>query len=77
MFQVPSTKEEWELVQRKFEIHWNFPNCVGAIDRKHVRIKCPAESGSDYYNCKGTFRIMFALVDAEYNFLQALHRCRC
>ncbi|XP_039281931.1 protein ANTAGONIST OF LIKE HETEROCHROMATIN PROTEIN 1-like [Nilaparvata lugens] len=67
---VPSTKEEWELVQRKFEVQWNFPNCIGAIDGKHVQIKCPAESGSIYYNYKGTFSIiLFALVDAEYNFL--------
>lgn len=70
LFQVPRTKEEWELVQRKFEVHWNFPNCVGAIDGKHVQIRCPAESGSNYYNYKGTFSIiLFALVDAEYNFL--------
>lgn len=67
---MPSTKEEWELVQRKFEVQWNFPNCIGAIDGKHVQIKCPAESGSNYYNYKGTFSIiLFALVDAEYNFL--------
>ncbi|XP_039280661.1 uncharacterized protein LOC120350589 [Nilaparvata lugens] len=67
---VPSTKEEWELVQHKFEVQWNFPNCIGAIDGKHVQIKCPAESGSIYYNYKGTFSIiLFALVDAEYNFL--------
>ncbi|XP_056647448.1 uncharacterized protein LOC130452155 [Diorhabda sublineata] len=62
--------KEWELVKRKFEVQWNFPNCVEAIDGKHIQIKCPPKSGSNYYNYKGTFSItLFALVDAEYNFL--------
>ena len=25
----------------EFETQWSFPNCAGAIDGKHVRIRCP------------------------------------
>jgi hypothetical protein len=32
----------------EFETQWNFPNCVGAIDGKHVRIRCPQSYGSHF-----------------------------
>ncbi|GAV09772.1 hypothetical protein RvY_19257-2 [Ramazzottius varieornatus] len=33
------SKERWKQNAEKFEAMWNFPNCVGAIDGKHVQIK--------------------------------------
>lgn len=61
--------DRWQQIESDFFNKWNFPNCCGAIDGKHVMIKCPSNSCSQYYNYKGTFSINFlACVDANYMF---------
>lgn len=48
---------------------WKFPGCIGAIDGKHVNLRAPANSGSDFYNYKKTFSIiLLACVDDDYSF---------
>lgn len=67
---MPKTAEEWDKVAEDFQSKWNFPHCIGAIDGKHIRIQPPANSGSLFFNYKGTFSVvLMALVDANYRFL--------
>ena len=42
---VPS-EDKWKSIADEFYERWNFPNCIGAIDGKHVMIQCPFNSGS-------------------------------
>jgi hypothetical protein len=68
--QCPTTSEEWRHVAGEYWKLWNFPNCIGALDGKHISIKQPACSGSKFFNYKHTFSIiLLALVDANYKFL--------
>lgn len=62
---MPST-EEWIDISKRFYEQWNIPNCVGGIDGKHMRLKCPQNSGSAYHNYQGFFSIvLLACVDAD------------
>ncbi|XP_077310924.1 uncharacterized protein LOC143930466 isoform X1 [Lithobates pipiens] len=66
----PSTPQEWQTVASQFAAHWDFPNCGGAIDGKHVRIVPPPHSGSYYWNYKGFHSVvLMAVVSAQCDFL--------
>lgn len=67
---VPDSNEEWENIADGFRRNANFPHCLGAVDRKHVRVKKPDNSGSMYFNYKEYFSIvLLAIVDSNYRFL--------
>lgn len=64
---MPSTEEEWLGIAARFKERWNIPNTLGAIDGKDIRIQCPPNSGSVFYNYKHFYSLFFlALVDGDY-----------
>ncbi|XP_031664191.1 uncharacterized protein LOC116358145 [Oncorhynchus kisutch] len=67
---MPVPKEEdWRTIAAEFLERWNFPNCLGSIDGKHVVIQAPPCSGSQFYNYKDTYSVvLLAVVDAIYCF---------
>ena len=70
LFRCPTTTEGWKQVASGFSSKWNIPHAVGAIDGKHVAIRCPPHGGSIYFNYKGFHSIvLLAVVDSDYKFL--------
>ena len=59
---MPSNPDEWLAVSKDYEVLWNFPHCLGAIDGKHIVIQAPHNSGSAFYNYKGTHSILLLAV---------------
>lgn len=49
---------------------WQFVNCGGSIDGKHIRILQPPGTGAQYYNYKGFYSIvLIAIVNSNYEFI--------
>ena len=66
----PTTQDEWRVISEKIQRRWNAPHACGALDGKHVAIRCPPKTGSLFHNYKGFFSfVLLALVDADYKFL--------
>jgi len=64
------TENDSVNIANDFYRRTQFPNCIGAVDGKHVRIKMPTGSGSLFYNYKHFFSILLlALVAANYCFI--------
>ena len=67
---MPSTTEEWLSLAQGFEETWQFPHAVGAIDWKHINLRAPPGTGSEFFNYKKHFSIvLLAIADARACFI--------
>ncbi|VEN43469.1 unnamed protein product, partial [Callosobruchus maculatus] len=67
---TPHTQEAWAEIAAGYEKNWNFPNCIGALDGRHIISSPPISAGSYYHNYKWTSSIvLLGLVDANYRFI--------
>ena len=68
---MPTPDEErWRQIAEDFNYSWQFPNCVGSMDGKHVIIHAPDNSGSQYFNYKKNHSIvLLAVADAQCSFV--------
>lgn len=63
-------RDFWLKISQEFNERTQFPNCIGAIDGKHIRIKKPNKSGSEFFNYKSFFStVLLAISDSNYNFI--------
>lgn len=64
------TAEQWKNIAKRFGDLWDFPFAIGSLDGKHVALKTPINSGSQFYNYKGFPSIvLLALSDADSCFI--------
>nr|CAH7712396.1 unnamed protein product [Callosobruchus chinensis] len=64
------TREDFKRIAEEYYRLWQFPMCIGSIDGKHCRIRCPANSGSAFFNYKQYFSIVLqAVADANKKFI--------
>ncbi|XP_062604332.1 putative nuclease HARBI1 [Saccostrea cucullata] len=66
----PTTTNEWQQLAEQFRIRWNLDHVLGALDGKHIAIKCLRNESSLYYNYKRFHSIILMdLVDVDYKFI--------
>ena len=72
-----TNKGNWKRIAEKTQETWQFPNCIGAANGKHISILHPKDSESDLYNYKDFFSIVILVtVDYDYKFLSAGVGCQ-
>ena len=54
---LPTTEEEVKEKTDKFFDHWQFPQCLGAVDGTHIYIKQPSDNATYFINHKGRFSL--------------------
>ena len=68
------TEESWRAISEGFKNTAHFPNCIGSVDGKHVRVlKYP---GSGSMNLKYKFFLRSSYGRGRFKLSLCMHRCR-
>nr|XP_023011714.1 protein ALP1-like isoform X1 [Leptinotarsa decemlineata] len=60
------TREQFKHIADRFELLWNLPNCIGALDGKHIRIEKFPNTGTENFNYKHFHStVLLACCDAD------------
>ena len=74
---LSDTTEECEIIEHETRRLWNFSNCIGAADGKHIAIIHSSNNGTEFYNYKVFFpNVLLAIVDYDYKFILADVGCQ-
>ncbi|XP_044142903.1 putative nuclease HARBI1 [Bufo gargarizans] len=66
---MPQPKaDDWFRIAEGFNFAAQFPNCIGAMDGKHIRVKKPPHSGSRFFKQYFSVVVM-AVADSNYRFI--------
>lgn len=62
---IPYSQSSWKTIGKDFDKQWNFLQCLGEIDGKHVVIEAPSWSASEF--CHYEYSIFLSVTcDANY-----------
>ena len=72
LFVMFPTAQQFQNIASEFLADLNFPNCIGALDGRHCRIKKPKNSGSLFFNYKKFYSmVLMASCDSKKRFIWA------
>jgi hypothetical protein len=61
------SEDKWIAIAQGFERNAKVPNCIGALDGKHIRLTNPDHAGSLYRNYENVFSlVLMPMCDASY-----------
>lgn len=64
---IPITEHFWNFKKKG---KWDLPNCIGSLDSKYIRLKCPSKSGTMSYKYTNfIFIVLQALTSPDYKFI--------
>ena len=67
--QCHESNSDWKKIANEFNLIWNFPHCIGALDSKYVVMQAPERSGYPFFNYKKPHSIVLkAVCDTHYKF---------
>ena len=66
LYMPKPNEDQWKRIAERFDLLWNLPNCIGAVDGKHIRIEKLPNTGSTNFNYKSYhFIILLGCCDAD------------